>query len=85
MARTSFILACSALIFISMPEYTLFLATPFAILAIICGKLALQNGTNQVNLAGIGKALGMAVLIGFAVEILVAFILIAFCNNWIEL
>jgi hypothetical protein len=85
MARISLILGCMALIFIITVEYTIFLVIPSGILAIVTGNLALNNGTRLATTAGIGKGLGIAVLVGFAFEGLLAIILIAFWNNWIEL
>jgi hypothetical protein len=71
----------SALIFLMIPSYTLFLAFPLAMLAIVSGRLAVKNGFTKWNMAELGKILGILVLIGLAIEILLAVFLIAIWSN----
>jgi hypothetical protein len=75
-AIASFILGFSAVLFMLIPAYTLFLAVPLGILAVMYGKKAIKNGTTKWKLAVIGKGMGIVALIGFAIEIVLAVILI---------
>jgi hypothetical protein len=77
MAIASFIFGISAVLFMMIPAYTLFLVIPLGIMAVTYGKKAIKNGTTRWKLAGIGKGMGITSLIGFAIEIILAFILIA--------
>jgi len=83
MARASLILGISASLFMLIPEYAIFLVLPMAILAIGYGKQAIKNGTCKMRMAAIGKGLGMAVLIVFAIEVMLALLVIILLHDWI--
>ena len=83
MARASLILGISASLIMLIPEYAIFLAGPLSILAIGYGNQAIKNGTCKMRMAAIGKGLGMAVLILFAIEVMLALLVIILLHDWI--
>jgi hypothetical protein len=83
MARASLILGIVAVILVFIPWYTLLFVIPLGILAIVYGKQAIKNGTTKETMAKVGKGLGLGALIGFAVEVLIATIIIVSWASWL--
>lgn len=83
MASTSLWLGIAAIVFAIIPWYTILVAIPLGILAMIFGNKAQNSGTTKTNRASIGKSLGLAALIVVGVWIIVgAIISIAWINAW---
>jgi hypothetical protein len=81
MAEMSILSGSSAIFFLLIPSYTIFLAFPLGILAIVFSRLAVKNGSTKWNMAELGKILGILVLIALAIEIMLAAFLIAIWSN----
>ncbi len=83
MANTSLWLGSLALLFALIPWYTLLLAIPLGVLAIIFAGNAKRSGTKKISNANIGKGLGIAALVVFATWIIAGLIVwAAFLSAW---
>ena len=74
MANTSLWFGGLALLFALIPWYTIFLVIPLGILAILFGSNAKKSGTQKPTKANIGRGLGIAALVVFAVFLIAALI-----------
>jgi hypothetical protein len=81
MAKMSILSGGSAVVFLLIPSYSILLAFPLGILAIIFSRLAVKNGSTKLNIAEFGKLLGILVLVGITIEIILAAFLIAIWSN----
>lgn len=83
MASASLWLGIAAIVFAIIPWYTILVAIPLGILAMIFGNKAKNAGTTKTSSASIGKSFGLAALIVVGVWIIVgAIISIAWINAW---
>ena len=62
--------------------FVILASIPAAIIAMITGGAALRKGTKNIGKAKTGKALGLGVLIGFAVLIIAAAIILSNSDWW---
>lgn len=74
LASTSMWLGIFALVFAVIPWYTILVAVPLGIVALILGKRAIESGTTKITSAKVGKGLGLAALIVVAVWLVAALI-----------
>ncbi len=82
MANASLGLGIAALVFVLIPFYTIFLAIPLGIMAMVFGSNAKKSGTQKTTNASLGKAFGLAALIVFVLYIILAAIFIASWASW---
>lgn len=74
MANNSLLLGSLALVFALIPWYTIFVAIPLGVLAILFGGNAIESGTSKRTNANIGRGLGIAALIVFLVLLVASLI-----------